>query len=165
MNKFPRHLLTKRIKNEILADAAKLFDRTLPDTLPREEAFRPLPRGKMLALNFASQIKGADRMRVAFVDRSEPLADCVFRLGYDGACCMLPVTPLVLAYSISPRVSPQFQAMVKSGLRQKEMELWCLQVAKLADYCQNSGPDFWSLLQHKDPAERLLAETAFGTRH
>lgn len=152
MKKFPSHLLTKRIKNEILADAAKLFDRTLPDTLPPEEAFRPLPRGKMLALSFAPQIKSADRMRVAFVDRSELLADCTFRLGYDGACCMLPVTPLVLAYSISARVSPQFPAMVKSGLRQKEIELWCLQVAKLADYCQTSGPDFWNLLLHENPA-------------
>ncbi|UWU23010.1 hypothetical protein N2601_08710 [Rhizobium sp. CB3060] len=165
MQKFPPRLLTKRIKNEILAHAAKLSDQTLPDTLPPEEALRPLPRGRMLALRFAPQIKGQDRMRVAFEDRSEPLADSTFRIGYDAASCMLPVTPLVLAYSISPRISPQFGAMVKSGLRQKEMELWCLQVAKLADYCQTSGLRFLTLVQNENSAEALFAEFARFTMH
>lgn len=98
MTKFPSHLLTKRIRNEILADAAQLATETLPLTLPPDEALRPLPRGKMLALKFDRERQKRDWLRVAFVDRNEPLADFTFRIGYDGACCMLPVTKLILAY-------------------------------------------------------------------
>ena len=165
MKKFPAHLLTRRIKNEILAHAMKLSDQTLPATLPPEEAFRPLPPGTMLVLRFASELKGPDRMRVAFEDRITPLAGSTFRIGYDAACCMLPVTPLVLAYSISPLVSPQFRDMVISGLRQKEMERWSLHVAKLADYCQTSGLDFLRMAHGKDSAVVLRAEAFRSTTH
>lgn len=141
MTKFPSHFLTKRIQNEILVDAAKLAAETFPLLLPPEEAFFPLERGKMLAIRFDRERKHGDWVRVAFEDRhATTLGDNTYRIAYDGACCRWPVTKFVLAYSISPQVCVPFRNMVGAGLRQKEVELWVLEVAKLAELSQVWGP-------------------------
>jgi len=148
MTKFPSHLLTKRIRTEILTDAAQLAAKTLPIMLPPEEALRPLTPGKMLAIRFDRERKTGDWLRVAFEDRHDkPLGDNTYRIAYDGACDGFPVTKLVMAYSISAQVCAPFKDMVRSGLRQKEVERWVLEVAKLARYSAHYGPDLIEMHQ------------------
>lgn len=142
MTKFPSHLVTKRIQNEVLMDAATLAAETLPLLLPPEEAFLPLERGKMLTIRFDRERKQVDWLRVAFEDRhATTLENNTYRIAYDGACYRWPITKFVLAYSISPQVCAPFRNMVRAGLRQKEVELWVLEVAKLAELSHAWAPN------------------------
>jgi hypothetical protein len=142
MSKFPSHLVTKRIQNEILMDAAKLAAETLPLLLPPEEAFLALERGKMLTIRFDRERRNVDWPRVAFEDRhTTTLENNTYRIAYDGACYRWPITKFVLAYSISPEVCAPFRNMIRAGLLQKEVELWVLEVAKLAELSHAWGPD------------------------
>jgi len=137
--KFPRHLLTKRIKQEILEDACKLALITLPEHLRAEEAFRPLPPGTMLTLKFSPNRESGDWLRVAFEERTTELGNYCFRIGYDAACCGLPVTKTVLSYSVRPDVCKPFNDMIKSGMQQKHCEKWVYEVARLAHYSASFG--------------------------
>jgi hypothetical protein len=138
MSKFPSHLVTKRIQDEILADAAKLAAATLPYEISQPEASRPQPDGMMLEIRFNPQREPGDWLRVAFVNRFETsISNYAYRIGYDGACCGLPVTRAVLAQSISTRIFPHFEKMIRSGLRQKAVAQWVIGVTCLAEAAHN----------------------------
>lgn len=142
MSKFPSYLVTKRIQNEILADAEKLAEETLPLYLSGKEAFCPLERGKMLAIRFGRKREGGDWSRVAFEDRNvTPLDNHTYRIAYDGLCYRWPITKFVLANSISPQSFSSFRNLVRAGLRQKEMALWALKVAELAEFSHTCRAD------------------------
>lgn len=134
MRKFPSHLVTPRIKKEILADAAILVAKTLQDHASPVDAGRSQPKGLMLEIRFNPKREPGDWLRVAFVDRHEAdLEKNRYRIGYDAACDGFPVTKDVLVYSISSRTFPPFEAMIRSGLRRKEVEAWVMGVAVIAE--------------------------------
>lgn len=133
MSKFPSHLITKSIKNEILDDASKLAAVTLPWDIHPAEAAEPQSTDLMLEIRFSPEREPGNWLRVSFINRSETsISNYAYRIGYGGACCGLPITRAVLAHSISPRIFPPFEAMIRSGLRQKKVEQWVLGVAHLA---------------------------------
>ncbi|TAX30754.1 MULTISPECIES: hypothetical protein [Rhizobium] len=138
MSKFRSNFVTKRIQNEILADAAKLAAATLPYDISQPVASRPQPEGLMLEIRFNPQREPDDWLRVAFVNRFETnISNYAYRIGYDGACCGLPVTRAVLAHSISTRIFPPFEKMIRSGLRQKAVAQWVVGVTRLAEAAHN----------------------------
>lgn len=133
MSTFPSHVITKRIQEEILADAAKLAAETLPYDISQGDAARPQPKGLMLEIRFNPKREPDDWLRLAFVNRFETsIGGYAYRIGYDGACCGLPVTRAVLAHSISRRIFPPFEEMIKSGLRQEKVAQWVVGVTHLA---------------------------------
>lgn len=138
MSKFPSHFVTKRIQNEILADAAKLAAATLPYEISQRDSSRPQPEGMMLEIRFNPQREPGDWLRVAFVNRFETsISGNSYRIGYDSACCGLPVTRAVLAHSISTRIFPPFEKMIRSGLRKKAVAQWGFGVTRLAEAAHN----------------------------
>ncbi|MEZ0003239.1 hypothetical protein [Sinorhizobium fredii] len=146
MSKFPGHVITKRIQDEILSDAAKLAAETLPYDISQREAAQPQPKGLMLEIRFKPEREPGNWLRVAFVNRFETgIGGYAYRIGYDGACCGLPVTRAVLAHSISTRIFPAFEKMIRSGLRQEKVAQWVVGVTLLAE----ASHSFDSLLAHK----------------
>ncbi|TBE45431.1 hypothetical protein ELH02_14145 [Rhizobium ruizarguesonis] len=146
MSRFPSHLVTKRIQNEIFADAAKLAAETLPYDIHQADPGRPQPAGLMLEIRFNPKREPGNWLRVAFVNRSESsIGNYAYRIGYDGACWGLPVTRPVLAHSISTRIFPPFEVMIRSGLQQQKVAEWVLGVRLLAE----ASNSFNGLLAYK----------------
>lgn len=116
--------MKKKTSKEILADAIIARDYLLERGFD-EAAFKEMPAGMMLCIDFSSE-RTEDQCRVKFEQmNNEPIGEYCLKFNLDDICGEFGVSKFIIFYAVSPSLCPAFRKMLMPGFAHQDFEDWC----------------------------------------